>query len=243
MTSPLIYGRMAKIQAAVGAVGKTKRNPQQGYQYRGVDDVMAALQSVMAEHGVFCVPDVVESERTIGQTKNGGTMVTTVMKVRHTFYAEDGSSVVAVTIGEASDMSDKSANKAMSAALKYALTGAYLIPTYEVDRDTEEHSPEVAQPKVQERPTPQEKARPQPPMDTDAFLSLSSLLQQVWPGEEGRGERMKWLWSRFSTGRQEMPEDWSPSKAWGQADQKRKASILDTAKALVESETHPEDRK
>lgn len=141
---PAIYGALAKVMADVGAVGKSKKNAQQGYQFRGVDDVVAHVQDVMATHGVVCVPRVVEREREMVSTKSGGSMASVRLLVEHTFFAVDGSSVSCVTLGEAMDSGDKASNKAMSAALKYALTETLLIPTYEVDRDTEEQSPQLA---------------------------------------------------------------------------------------------------
>lgn len=69
-------------------------------------------------------------------------MASVRLVVDHHFYAKDGSSVVCTTVGEAMDSGDKASNKAMSAALKYALTETYMIPTYEADRDTEDASPE-----------------------------------------------------------------------------------------------------
>lgn len=149
-----IIAALAKVMAAVGAVGKSRKNTQQGYQFRGVDDVVAHVQDVMASCGVVCVPRVVEREREMVATKSGGTMASVRLLVEHTFYAaEDGSSVTCTTLGEAMDSGDKASNKAMSAALKYALVETLLIPTYEVDRDTEEQSPEMGSDPQQERKT------------------------------------------------------------------------------------------
>lgn len=246
VTAPLIYAQMAKVMGAVGAVTKGRRNQQQGYQFRGIDDVQAHVQAVLAEHGVICVPRVVEREREVMPTKSGGSMVSVRFLVEHTFYASDGSHVVCTTVGEAMDSGDKASNKAMSAALKYALTETLMIPTYEVDRDTEEHSPEVAPQRVQERPTPQERPRATAPTPAgfDAFGEVVELLQRVFPGDEGRADRLSWFWDRFKTRRDEvMPEGWNPAKAFNASDDKRKAKVLETAKALVESEVHPDDRK
>lgn len=145
-TKPMIFAAMAKVMDEVGAIGKAKKNLQQGYQFRGIDDVVAVLQPVMAKHGVLCVPEVLERERETLPTKSGGTQFSVRLLVRHTFYAADGSNIVCTTLGEAMDSGDKASNKAMSAALKYALTEGLLIPTYEADRDTEESSPEVGKP-------------------------------------------------------------------------------------------------
>jgi hypothetical protein len=93
---------------------------------------------------------VVEQAREERTTRSGANMIYTVLTVKHTFYAPDGSSIEAVTVGEAMDSGDKSANKAMSAAMKYALIEVFSIPT-EGDNDTENNSPEVA-PKKQPAP-------------------------------------------------------------------------------------------
>lgn len=139
-----IYGAMARVMAKVGVVGKTKKNAAQNYQFRGIDDVMAHCQAVLAEEGVICIPFVATAERETLATKAGGTQASVRLMVDHTFYAKDGSHVCARTLGEAMDSGDKASNKAMSAALKYALTEALMIPTYEADRDTEDSSPELA---------------------------------------------------------------------------------------------------
>lgn len=163
--TPKIYAALAAVMADVGAVGKSKKNVQQGYQFRGVDDVVAHVQDVMATRGVVCVPRVVEREREMVDTKSGGKMASVRLLVEHTFFAADGSSVTCTTLGEAMDSGDKASNKAMSAALKYALTETLLIPTYEVDRDTEEHSPQFAPktPPSKPVPPPAPASKPSPP--------------------------------------------------------------------------------
>ena len=160
--APRIIAAMARVMAEVGAVGKTKKNAAQNYQFRGVDDVVAHVQDIMAKCGVIVIPRVVEREREMLASKSGGSMVSVRLLVEHTFHCEeDGSSVVCTTLGEAMDSGDKASNKAMSAALKYALTESLLIPTYEVDRDTEEHSPQVATPAPRPvAPSPPSSVRP-----------------------------------------------------------------------------------
>ncbi len=137
-----IYGLIPQVMKSIGAIGKGRKNQQQGYQFRGIDDIYNATQSALIEHGVFVVPQILECEREDRQTRDGkGTLIYTRMKVSHTFFGPDGSNVVAITAGEAMDSGDKSSNKAMSAAMKYALIEVFCIPT-EGDNDTENHSPE-----------------------------------------------------------------------------------------------------
>jgi hypothetical protein len=126
---PLIYARMAAVMRDVGAVGKNRRADR--YQFRGVDDVMQALQPVLVKHGVVAIPTVLERESSEYKTSKGGTMQHSIIHVRYDFYAEDGSNVSAVAVGEGADIGDKSCNKAMAGALKYCLTQSFCIPTEE----------------------------------------------------------------------------------------------------------------
>lgn len=174
--APKIYAALAAVMADVGAVGKSRKNASQGYQFRGVDDVVAHVQDVMARHGVVCVPRVLEREREMLDAKSGGKMFSVRLLVEHTFFAADGSSVTCTTLGEAMDSGDKASNKAMSAALKYCLTESLLIPTYEVDRDTEEHSPQIVSkppPKPASAPAVQS-AYPAPGLAPASFVGQST---------------------------------------------------------------------
>lgn len=139
---------MAQIHEAIcaamgrtGAIGKDKKNQQQGFKYRGVDDVMNALQPVFTEFMIFCTPRVIDVKREERTTKNGGAMTYTVVTVEYTFYAADGSSVSCVVCGEGMDSADKSTSKAMSIAFKYACFQLLCIPTEETapDPDREYH--------------------------------------------------------------------------------------------------------
>jgi hypothetical protein len=58
-----IYQAIPKVMRSIGAVAKDRKNPQQGYQFRGIDDLLNAAQPAFIEHGVFCVPEVIESAR------------------------------------------------------------------------------------------------------------------------------------------------------------------------------------
>lgn len=117
-----IYQAIIGVMSDIGVIGKEKRNTQQGFKYRGVDDVMNALQPVMVQHGLFVVPEIIDQKREERQTKNKGNLIYSVCTVRYTFYAKDGSSVQCVVVGEGMDSGDKATNKAMSIAFKYALS-------------------------------------------------------------------------------------------------------------------------
>ena len=136
-----IYQAIIGVMSDIGVIGKEKKNAQQGFKYRGVDDVMNALQPVMVQHGLFVVPEIIDQKREERQTNRGGNLIYSVCTVRYTFYAKDGSSVQCVVIGEGMDSGDKATNKAMSIAFKYACFQVFCIPTEEMkDPDAEVHT-------------------------------------------------------------------------------------------------------
>lgn len=133
-----IYESITKIMEEVPAIGKDKVNKQQGFKFRGIDDVMNALQPLLAKNKVFIVPEILEQTREERTTSKGGNLIYSICKIKYKFYAEDGTNIEAITIGEGMDSGDKATNKAMAIAMKYALFQVFCIPTEEMkDPDTE----------------------------------------------------------------------------------------------------------
>lgn len=148
----MIYGLIGQAMREIGAIGKNTKNQQQGFMYRGIDAVMNALNPVMAKLGLFLCPEVLEQTREERQGRNGGNLLYSVLRIKYTLYAPDGSNVSCVVIGEGMDSGDKASNKAMSVAMKYAAFQLFMIPTEEmIDPDAEVHevmprnSPKTAQ--------------------------------------------------------------------------------------------------
>ena len=140
----LIYQKIADIMKDAPAVGKDQSNKQQGYSYRGIDDMYNSLHELFAKHQVFYTTKILNSEREERQTKSGGLLMYSILDIEFTFFTIDGSSVSSVVRGEGMDSGDKSSNKAMSAGLKYALMQLLLLPTEEGKKnDSERHSHEV----------------------------------------------------------------------------------------------------
>lgn len=138
-----IYESINQIMTEIGAIGKNSKNQQQGFMYRGVDAVMNALNPALQKCKVFVVPEVLDVNREDRVSQKGAGLIYTTARVRYTFYAEDGSNVQAVVVGEGMDSGDKSCNKAMSIAFKYACFQVFCIPTEEM-RDPDAESYEVA---------------------------------------------------------------------------------------------------
>lgn len=120
---PSVYQLMALVMRDVRNVGKNGRNNSQNYSFRGVDDAIGALAQPLRDHGVFMTPEVLDFH-----TEVRGKMNAVRMRVAFHFYGPAGDRVTATTLGEASDVADKASNKAMSAALKYALIHTFMIP-------------------------------------------------------------------------------------------------------------------
>jgi hypothetical protein len=135
----LIYKQIPAILAEVGHIGKDKQNKQQGYQYRGIDQLFSAIHPLFAAHKVFPTAEVMERHVIERESRGGGALFYTTLRIKYTLWAEDGSSVTTEAVGEAMDSGDKSSNKAMSAAYKYALFQLFCIPTEAVDSETETH--------------------------------------------------------------------------------------------------------
>lgn len=120
---PTVYELMARVMRDVRNVGKNGENKSQDYMFRGVDDAIGALAQPLRDHGVFMTPEVLDFETSVRGRQNA-----VMMRVAFHFYGPAGDRVTAITMGEASDFADKASNKAMSAALKYALIHTFMIP-------------------------------------------------------------------------------------------------------------------
>ena len=145
MPTEKIYGAICKIIEEMNPISKDKKNQQQGFAYRGIDDVMNTLKPLLAKHKVFVTPEIMEQRREERQTSKGGNLIYSICTMKYTFYTDDGSHVSAVVIGEGMDSGDKSTNKAMSIAFKYACFQVFCIPTDEM-KDPDAETPEESKP-------------------------------------------------------------------------------------------------
>lgn len=136
-----IFESLTRVMGDIGAVAKDSVNEQQCFNYRGIDAVMNALNPALVKNKVFIASEVLEMTREERKTARGGIMICTVLQVKYTFYAEDGSHVSTVAPGEGMDSGDKSINKAMTSAFKNACFQMFCIPTEEA-KDPDAETPE-----------------------------------------------------------------------------------------------------
>lgn len=139
METKKIYTAIVEIMDDIKSIGKDRYNKMQSYSFRGIDDIYNALQPALIKHKVFCVPTVRSVKREDGVSAKGTPLKYTVVDVDYEFTsAEDCSSVKISMSGEAMDSGDKSLNKALSAAYKYACFQLFCIPTENESHDSEE---------------------------------------------------------------------------------------------------------
>ena len=137
-----IFQRMADISKEVSAISKTKKNVQQNFMFRGIDDVYNHFQPLLAKHGIFTVPEVLDERTEDRQTKTGSNLIYRVLRVKYTMYAPDGSNVSGIVTGEGMDSGDKASSKAMSIAHKYFVLQTFFVPTQDI-QDPESESVEL----------------------------------------------------------------------------------------------------
>jgi hypothetical protein len=145
-SAPHVIRAMNLVSARLAEEGisKSRSNSQQGYKFRGIDEVLNALSAIISSEKLVIIPHVQSRDVTERQTKSGGALFSVVVRVDYTFIsAEDGSrEVVGPFDGEAMDSADKATNKAMSAAYKYMAIQTFCIPT-EGDNDADATTHEV----------------------------------------------------------------------------------------------------
>lgn len=145
-----VFEAINNVTAELAKIGisKDRKNAQQGYAFRGIDDIYNTLANLLAANKLCILPEALEREQVERATTKGGALFYTTVKVKYTLVSsEDGSKFECTTYGEAMDSADKATNKAMSAAYKYLCLQVFCIPT-EGDNDADATTHEVApQPK------------------------------------------------------------------------------------------------
>lgn len=141
MEGKAIYTKMANILRETKAITKSEKNQQQGFKFRGIDNVMNELHELFAKNEVFILQEVKDFTTENRPTKSGGLNTFTRATITFRYMTTDGSYVETTNVGEAMDSGDKGMNKAMSIALKYSLLQMLLIPTEE-QKDPDATTPE-----------------------------------------------------------------------------------------------------
>ncbi|MBD9984555.1 ERF family protein [Citrobacter portucalensis] len=180
MEQKKVYAAISAVARDMAEVGisKDRENRQQGFSFRGIDQVYNALAPMLAKHGLVILPRITERTVTERVTQKGGVLFYVVVKAEFDFVAtEDGSMHTIVTYGEAMDSGDKATNKAMSIAYKYAAFQTFCIPTEQtaIDADAEVHhiTPQAAEDALKEFGDKASLAQ--------SVAELQAAYKEVWP--------------------------------------------------------------
>lgn len=125
-----VHEAIVGVMGEIGYVQKS-RAPGLGYNYAGEAALISALRPHMVEAGLYCyVSKVRDVQGTEFTTAKGTVMqlarLTAVVCFTH---APSETSIYVEAAGEGSDTMDKSFNKAMTGAYKYALRETFCIET------------------------------------------------------------------------------------------------------------------
>ncbi|TXH55603.1 MAG: hypothetical protein E6Q97_08520 [Desulfurellales bacterium] len=161
----LIFEKVAAIMAEVGPIAKDRKNTQQNYNFRGIDDLMNAISPVLASHNVFPVCTQITDIKDEHITSNKGAAgYRQVRRYTFRFYAKDGSFVETTADGEAIDYGDKGSNKAQSVAYREAMFKMFVIPFQNDDIENSDHNLKPAQRATAARPAAKTTGKPVDPV-------------------------------------------------------------------------------
>ena len=185
-----VYKAINAVQAdlAKDGIGKDRKNVQQGYSFRGIDDMYNALAPLLSRHGLCILPRTLSRECNERQSAKGGVLLYVIVEMEFDFVAaEDGSKHTVKMYGEAMDSGDKATNKAMSAAYKYACMQAFSIPTEgdnDADAQTHEVKPAVAAPKAPPKLI-------SPPLKSDSYEVTNERAEAIFEAASASVDRFK----------------------------------------------------
>jgi hypothetical protein len=154
---PDVYRAICQVQKGISRDGISKdgRNQQQGYSFRGIDDIYNSLSGLLAAADLCILPRMISRAQEERATAKGGVLFYVTVQAEFDFVSSRDASMHTVTIyGEAMDSADKATNKAMSAAYKYACLQVFCIPTEGManDADAITHHPAPKQTPAQPAP-------------------------------------------------------------------------------------------
>lgn len=134
-----VHEALSAVSAAVGAVRKEQKNNHDGYNFRGIDDVVNACHPALTDHGVTVHPVLRSVDYAVVQTSNGRAQNCARVLVDYVFTGPEGDTLTVTVPGESWDRGDKATPKAMSVALRTALLQALMLPTDSPDPDADSH--------------------------------------------------------------------------------------------------------
>ena len=165
-----IHEAILGVMREVGYVQK-QRSGGLNYSYAGEAALIAALRPAMIQHGIIAYVSSSVFVREQFTTAKGTPMNTTIMQGSVTFvHAPSDTCIIAEATGEGMDVGDKSANKAATGLLKYALRQTFLIETGD-DPDTTPSSEQERKVEPDVNANAKANGRPYPPETVKAKIT------------------------------------------------------------------------
>ncbi|MDC8024912.1 ERF family protein [Elizabethkingia anophelis] len=161
-----LYKAIISVMKAVKGIDKTLTVGSGSNAYQGVADkvVKETIGQAMEENGLAILPISIDPKSTIErweetsqygnnppQTKIKQSVFTEV-KTKYLLIHESGESIEIEGYGHGVDTQDKSAGKATTYALKYALLYTFMVPTGKIDDADSKHSNEGEIPQKNTKP-------------------------------------------------------------------------------------------
>lgn len=167
--APSLLNKLNKVMAEVSYIQKDKRNSAQGYNYASEAAIKAAMNKAFTVHGVqFLLSiDGVQNDKYEIPNKAGEikTVFQATVKCAFRFVdIETGDYYEGNAVGIGQDNGDKAIYKAITGAIKYALTGNFLIETgddAENDEGEEIRTVEIEDPFAETKKPAAKSSKPQ----------------------------------------------------------------------------------
>lgn len=161
---------IVQVYAAVGYVQKKKHGDGLRYNFASEADLIGALRGPMTAAGIYMrVLSYLDVQRVVGSS--GGREpkpmnITTLRAVVRFTHAPSGTFVDVEALGEGSDSSDKSGNKAQTCAFKYSLRQLFCIETGDDPDQDQDKTHSNGQPQAPQRNSWDNRPAPAPQAQT-----------------------------------------------------------------------------
>jgi hypothetical protein len=159
---PTIYEAILNVMKEVKNIEKSMTVGTGNSSYKGVSDkdVKYTIGKAMEQHNLIILPVEIEPKLQVERweetsqygSKQKQSVFTEVITTYRIIHTLSGESVEIKGYGHGVDSQDKSAGKATTYALKYALLYAFMVPTGDIEDADKTHSNEIATPPVQAQP-------------------------------------------------------------------------------------------
>jgi hypothetical protein len=127
-----LVAKLAKVMAETRWVEKKGRNSFFNYDYAKESDILDAVRTKLADHGIFVFTSIesMDFKETGKRTRDGSPVNLVFVRTKHTFWdGETGETIEVFGSGCGEDSGDKGIYKAITGAMKYFISKNFLIST------------------------------------------------------------------------------------------------------------------